>query len=68
MINQIESIWKQTRDLPPAQQAIVNTLFSEIEHLHSAHKDNSAQPGQLELFHQSKYYEPRWFSTYGHIQ
>lgn len=68
MIHQIESIWRQTRDLPPTQLAVVNSLFSEIEHLHEPHQDTPGLPGQLELFHQSNYYEPKWFSTNGKIQ
>lgn len=68
MIPQIEEIWRQTRDLPPAKLVIVNSLFSEIEHLHEEHYTNPILTGQMELFHQSKYYEPKWFnSTNGQI-
>lgn len=69
MIHQIEEIWRQTRDLPPDKRIIVNSLFSEIEHLHEDRSIDQAPPGQLEFFHQSKYYEPKWFSsTNGQIQ
>jgi hypothetical protein len=68
MIHQIEKIWRQTRDLSPAQLTVINSLFSEIVHLHEERQDTSVPAGQLELFHQSKYYEPKWFSTNGKVQ
>jgi hypothetical protein len=76
MIHQIEKIWRQTRDLPPAQLTVINSLFSEIEHLHQEHQNQGVMAAaatsiparQLELFHQPKYYEPKWFSTNGKVQ
>lgn len=73
MIHQMETLWRQTRDLPPKQLAIVNQLFSEVEHINQKVDvpPGSDSPFQVELdlsLHQTYYYEPRWFSTNGQIQ
>lgn len=73
MIHQIAEIWRQTRDLPPTHLDIVNQLFSEIEHLaqKTPTPENSPEQQELDLRYnakQSKYYEPRWFSSNGQVQ
>lgn len=71
MIPQIQQIWRQTRDLPPKQQQVINLLFSEIEHAQHDNLLADPQP-QLEFKFQSRqsnYYEPKWFfNSDGKIQ
>jgi hypothetical protein len=71
MTNNLPEIWKQTRDLPPVQLALIDQLFSEIEHVNQKLNFENTQTFLNYEFKfdspKSNYYQPRWFQN-GNIQ